>query len=469
MVALAGGCAEEVSPAIEPSHGPASGYYRVVVTEPGLMAREVTAVKVGGVGAYDVSPAGDHTLVFTVQGHGTPGAADIEVTTADGASVLAQRFTYDAPLDARFGRFVAMGASLTQGVQNGVPTQHGGLMSPPAQMARQMGAYLPLPLLVREFLPEMSADDIGPPPGCAPPDVSAFVASAAIDVLPLLVTGYHNARVDPDIAIQNVAVGGSRVKTIVHGPPPEDFGGQFVGKLVLDPFATDAVDTSELELAEALEPTLVVITDLFYNDVAAAVLGGDTIDPTRMTPVEDYEVDLVTLLDRLEATGAEVFISNMPRPSVLPLTREKRARMIAAAVARGGDADEAAAAADEAIATMDAAAEAFNDILVAQMSARNGMHLVDARARIAELAETGLSVGGQALRVAKFGGLLSFDGVHFTDTGYAMFANLFLDAINAELGTAVPAIDLASVIGDDVGSPANIAAAGLDVTPCVTP
>jgi hypothetical protein len=94
------------------------------------------------------------------------------------------------------------------------------------------------------------------------------------------------------------------------------------------------------------------------------------------------------------------------------------------------------------------------------------MYVVDAAAAIEELAQTGLVVAGQSLRVAKFGGLLSFDGVHFTDTGYAMFANVFIEAVNQALGTAVPPVDLAAVIAGDAGSPAAIAAAGLDVTRC---
>jgi hypothetical protein len=60
--------------------------------------------------------------------------------------------------------------------------------------------------------------------------------------------------------------------------------------------------------------------------------------------------------------------------------------------------------------------------------------------------------------------LLGFDGVHFTDTGYALFANLFIDAINQSLGTKVPQIDMAAIVAADAGLPAAILAAGLDVT-----
>ena len=56
---------------------------------------------------------------------------------------------------------MALGASLTQGVQGGVPTQHGQLHSPPRYLSVQTGAYLPLPLMVDGLFPTIDAEDIG--------------------------------------------------------------------------------------------------------------------------------------------------------------------------------------------------------------------------------------------------------------------------------------------------------------------
>jgi hypothetical protein len=148
----------------------------------------------------------------------------------------------------------------------------------------------------------------------------------------------------------------------------------------------------------------------------------------------------------------------MPQPSLLPLTLEKRARMIA----EGGTADEA----DAAIAEVDALAVEFNRILAEEAATRSTVHVVDVAGRVEELAADGLTAGGQHLSTDKFGGLLGFDGVHFTDTGYAMLANLFLTNINDQLGTNVPPIDLDPIVASDAGSPSAIAAAGLDVSTC---
>ena len=68
--------------------------------------------------------------------------------------------------------------------------------------------------------------------------------------------------------------------------------------------------------------------------------------------------------------------------------------------------------------------------------------------------------------VQKFGGLLGTDGVHFSDAGYAMVANLFIDAINAELGLDIPPIDLEPIVRADRASPAALVDAGLPIDQC---
>ncbi|MFZ5478296.1 MAG: hypothetical protein ACOZNI_16130 [Myxococcota bacterium] len=128
-------CAREEVVAVTPDHGPSSGYYRVAVdvAAAGIAPEDVAAVTVGGIAAYDLA-AEDGLLAMTVQGAPSPGPAAIVV---DGTPVVA--FTYDPPIDAVFDRMVATGASLTQGIQSGVPSDHGALASPGAVVARQAG------------------------------------------------------------------------------------------------------------------------------------------------------------------------------------------------------------------------------------------------------------------------------------------------------------------------------------------
>ena len=466
-------CGDDEIASVNPGEGPGSGYFEVRVDSPTTPADRVTAVRFGQQLALEPRPLGPNAVSVLVQGAPSAGPAPVAIETEMGTVVLDVAFTYSGPRSDHFARVVAIGASLSQGVQNGVPTFHGGLMSPPAQLARQLGGYFPLPLLIPGFLREISVDDIGPAPACLPPDIVAHVTESAFEVLEVLSQGYDAARSDPDITVANLAVGGSKLKTVLEGPAEEDFAGNFLGRLVLEPYTIGPIERAQLEHLEDRQPTLIVSTDLYGNDAAASLLQGDVIDPSLITPFEDFDADLTALVERLVATGAQVFLANMPRPSLLPLTSTKRQRMIDAAVAEAIDAgdDPVAAAAAEAEAE---AAIAETDMRTVEMNARLSeladvylnVHVVDLAATVDEIAEAGLAAGGQALSTKKFGGLLSLDGVHFTDTGYAMVANELIDAINTELGTSVPLVDLDRVVENDAGSPKAIARAGLDVSQC---
>jgi lysophospholipase L1-like esterase len=461
MILLLACTAPSAAPTLEPPSGNAFGYTPVRIV--GVDAPAVREVWFGDVRAWDLVVEADDTLVVTTQG-GQPGAVEVRVITDAGETVLP--FAWHPPIDPLFDRVVGFGASLTQGVQNGVPSQHGTLASPAATLARQAGAYLPLPLLVDPLFPAIGPDDVGEPPDCEVPEVADFVARAATEVMAELVDpdtgefGFQYGRVDPDLSPALVAVGGSTLADVVHGYEPGDFGVQFVAHLVYDPYGDvgASVPVSQLELVEAASPTLVLATDLYGNDVIGAIVFGDRIDPSRMTSEQDFAADLVTLLDRLDATGAEVVLATLPRPSLLPATGEQERRMLADGVAE--------AEIDAAVAEVDARAAAFDALLREEAAARPRVHVVDLAARVGTIAAEGLPVGDEVLRIEKFGGLLSLDGVHFSDTGYALLANLFADQIEADFGVAVPRVDLADVAATDPSRPAALLDAGLQPDAC---
>lgn len=465
----------------EPAAGAMSGYYEVSfdVSEARIDG-EVTSVFVGGIRAYDIRHQGDAVTVI-VQGAPASGPADVEMDHAEGTAVFAGAFTYDPPVDPLFDRVMAMGASLTQGTQGGVPTYHANLANPAFQFARQGGAYLPLPLLVPDLFAVIGPEDIGPAPYCTPPDVIDFIAEASVDVVNKLNdveadrVGFYLGRVDPDLVPQDVAVGGSKVANLVHGAGA-DFGKQFVTKLVYAPYndILEDVTVSQLELVEDFGPTLVLSTDAFGNDLIAAIFESLDIDTSKLTPVAELRADLTELVDRLEATGAEVFLANMPRATVLPATADKREAAINRARTfaenAGEDVDlavaEETAAVDARIAEVEAVGVEYNAILEELAASRPTIHRVDFAGRVEEIERDELIVDGVALSVRKFGGLLSTDGVHFSDTGYALVANLFVETINAELGLNLEAIDLAPVLATDPYSPATLAEGGLVVAEC---
>jgi len=446
----------EGPPTLEPAEGSSSGYYPVLATLPTTVdPTQILEVRVGDVRAYSVTLEADDRLRFFVQGSPAPGPADVVLLTRAGAATLDAPFTYLPPVggaDGPLARPAAFGASLTQGVQNGVPTHRSITVGPAAQLARAMGAWMPLPLLVPDLLPEMRPQDIGPPPDCAAPGVRGFVSDAASGIIGTLVDPFTGefafglGRVDPELAPHNVAVGGFRIGDTLRGPDPDGFDLNFFGHLVLEPDATLAapMEVDQITLLEAIEPTLIVTTDLYGNDVVNSILDAQ-IDLDALTPIEDVQRDLEEILARLSATGAEVFVSDLPRPSILP----------ASAPLAGPDLD-----------AVDAHAAALDALLHATAAEYDNVHVVLGHDRTEELVADGVDVAGHHLTAERFRGLLSMDGLHFSDTGYALTAQLFADAINDVLGTDIPPIDLAPIVAADPSSIDAVVAAGIDPEAC---
>lgn len=478
---LMAGCA---APSVElsPASGSMAGYFevRADLRRVAFEADEVQGGTLGGVPIYDVVADGDG-FRFQVQGAPTPGPADLELFVGGDSHRFDDVFTYEPAVDPLFDRFWAIGASLTQGVQGGVPTRWAQLHSPGRVVAAQAGAHYALPLLNEDVFPTIDAEDIGPPPACEVPNVVSFVASAAVDVLAKINDveadrlDFSLARATPDLAPRDVAVGGSNLTTLVDGPG-EDFATGFLAKLVyaVDLEIADPVDISQLDLVEAGEPTLIVCTDCYGNDLITAIVEGATIDPSRVTPDEVFRPKLEELVARTAGTGAEVFLANMPRPTTLPATDEKiRAAVHAAeelATLNGEDPVAAGAAEladqEERASRVDEAGARFNAMLEEVAADYPNVHVVDFAGEVERIQAEGLMVDGATLSVRKLDGLLSTDGVHFSDTGYAMLANLFLDAIEADLGVVVPRADLGLALATDPYAPDALLGQGLDVTAC---
>ncbi len=95
-------------------------------------------------------------------------------------------------------------------------------------------------------------------------------------------------------------------------------------------------------------------------------------------------------------------------------------------------------------AAINAAQGAYNATLEA-LAAANGLALVDAKTALATVANGGVSINGGVLTSTyASGGAFSLDAVHPTPRGYAFTANAIIDAINAQYGSTVPKVDVAT-------------------------
>jgi lysophospholipase L1-like esterase len=419
----------------------------------------VQAVHVDGVMAYDVVQDGQ-IVTATLQGGPTPGWVDVVLTTDQGEVILDDALEYLPPADPLFDRVTAIGASLTMGVQDGVPTLDGQLWSPGAQLSRAAGAYYPMPLLVPELFGKLEPEHVGPAPGCHIPGIASHITQSSLDVLDKLKDedgqfDYSQGRIDPDLVPQDVGVGGFRVGELTESSGTDLVLG-FLAHLALDPHSglTDEIYESQVDLAAAHDPTLVLSFDTFGNDLIAAVVVGGEPDLGNITEPEVFQADVDALMDALAPLDAQIFLANSPRPGLLPA---------AAAHVRNSDDPEATLAV---IDQADAICVEYNQVLADAAAAYDHIHIVDAYTLANELNDQGVVIDGQALDVRRFGGLLSLDGVHFTDVGYALMAQLFLDTIEAELGVHVDPIDLEAALAQDDRSPTALLDAGIDRTGC---
>jgi phospholipase/lecithinase/hemolysin len=85
---------------------------------------------------------------------------------------------------------------------------------------------------------------------------------------------------------------------------------------------------------------------------------------------------------------------------------------------------------------------AYNATIQALASA-NGLAFADARGALQEVANGGVTFnGGTVTSTFVTGGGFSLDGVHPTPRGYALTANVLLNAINAQYGSNIPGVDI---------------------------
>ncbi len=100
-------------------------------------------------------------------------------------------------------------------------------------------------------------------------------------------------------------------------------------------------------------------------------------------------------------------------------------------------------------------AQASYNATIEGLAAANGLALADARSALQQVANGGTSFNG-GLLTSTFvtGGAFSLDGVHPTPRGYALTANVLLDAINARYGSTIPGVDIGNfatiTLSDDV-------------------
>lgn len=367
---------------------------------------------------------------------------------------------------ANFGKYVALGDSLTAGFLSGGLISGAQERSYPALLARQAGiSDFQLPLASNPGIPALLA--VTGFQGASP----VIVPRSAANGVPLNLTLPR--------PYDNLAVPGyttADALNVVSDPTNP------LSDLVLRGLGT------EVEQAIALQPTFVTVW-LGNNDVLGAAVSGIVIDGVTLTPAAQFAQDYNTILGALaQFTGAQMALANLPDVTALPFVNtlppvvvnpatgspvigpngqpipligpngplgpnDKVLLSASGALAQGlgippalgGTGplpDQFFLSAAEVGAIRTRTAE-LNGI-IAQAASDFGAALIDIHGFFNDVVANGYPAGGGIELTTDFlsGGIFSYDGVHPMPVAYAVVANLFIDAINSTFNDDIPRVSL---------------------------
>jgi len=439
-----------------PAHASMFGEVDVTLTGDFASLGAIHEVTLGGVRALDVRPAGG-SITVRIQGAPQAGPAEIDIDGDGGHVHNETAFSFDAPAGGAPPRWMAFGASLTQGVQSAGLDQHGQLAGYAAQVGRAAGVFLAPPLVVDGVMPPLAPSQfVG---NCATkPDVGAIAGAlfAAVTDPVTKETNIGLARRDPTLATRNPAVGGATVNEVLHGMLGP---GAILDRIVELPDGDpsrmwDPPPHPQIDRLVAFDPDVAFSADLLANDAMPAVTQSDDLHPEMATDPAVLAPQIDQLVSAVGALHGQYFVANLLDVTLLPAVADLKQQRIS----QGLDTESSF---DAKIGAVQAIVAAYNAALAQSASRFPNVHVLDVATEASNILTNGVDVNGVHLTGAKFGGLLSLDHMHFSDTGYAVLASFVIDALNAALGTKIPSVDLAAVNATDPFSPANLVAAGV--------
>ena len=215
---------------------------------------------------------------------------------------------------------------------------------------------------------------------------------------------------------RDVAVGGAKVSDILNGCHGVI---ALLAHITNDPDIdySDALapeTTSMIDRVEALDPDIGFTTDLLGNDLDAAVVQPDDLDPTLITPIDEVAPMLQTMM----AAARQAARAVLHRQHAVVDLRAARGGAAAEARRRGQGHDGVRRRRRPRSTPQ---TDAYNQALLAAVAPYPNLHIVDFKQYVADV-RGGVTVGGEPLTIAHWGGLISLDDLHLTDTGYALYA-----------------------------------------------
>jgi hypothetical protein len=366
-----------------------------------------------------------------------------------------------------FATTVVVGDSLSAGFENGSLLDSLEPNGWASLIAAQGNFSLPLPLIAPPGAPAvLQLESLGPPPVITQE------------------SGITTGRDNPDVQPYNLSVPGQTLDQAINLAPSalltddEDI----ITELILGfPLGNNKSQMSE---AIALSPSAVFVW--IGND--DALNGDEGGSAAAMTPLASFTSDFQQLLNSLHTqTKATLIVANIPDVTAVPYLTPA-ATVIAQVSAETGlpatqvatdlgiedgdlvnatglDEIQSAVTAIQqgqiptpltetgfltptAIAAIQAAVNQYNAAIAQEVTAVGGV-LVDVHTFNANLAQNGITINNYHATNAFLGGLFGLDGLHPTNTGYALLANLFIDTMNSSLKTTIPEVNVTAVAAAD--------------------
>lgn len=374
-----------------------------------------------------------------------------------------------------FSNTVFLGDSLTAGYQSGslLDTQQVNGWAP--LLAKQAQFNIIQPLIAFPGAPNvLELVSPGPPPViAAAPGTTTGRDNFATQVTDLAVPGALLNDVMNTVPVVNPAPGQQQINQLVLGFPGLGYGQAL----------------SQSGFAVLAQPTTIFLW-IGNNDALIADITGK---PASMTSVADFTTQYTALITQLTTmTPAHLVIANIPdvtqvpylQPAALVLGEYSAATGVPVAVLsallgivpgdfvnptglaeiplilggkQAGPIDDAGVLSAAEVLLVQAQVVAFNGVIAAQAKAANAT-LVDINALFAQVTASGLTINGYTGTAAFLGGFFALDGIHPSNTGYAVVANKFIDTMNSAISTRIPDVTLGPVAAADPFWPPNLAA-----------
>jgi lysophospholipase L1-like esterase len=386
-------------------------------------------------------------------------------STGNSSNPQAARTAAQAKNAGNFSSVYFLGDSLTAGFQSDSLIDTSQPHGWPPLVAAQLGFPIALPLIA--------------PPGAPNQIIMVHLVPLTLGTLPGTTTGRDNYTLQPT----NVAVPGAYANDVLNTLPlvnpttPQ----QQIDQLVLGyPGFGYGLQLSQAGQAAAANPTTIFLW-VGNNDV---LIADETGMPSSMTSLANFTSQYQQLINYLEEnTNAHLVIANIPDVTAVPYltpaaevlgeasletglptttlshilgivpgdlvnpTGTAQVPLILAGTQAGPITDSGVLSITEQV-TVRAQVTAFNEV-IASSAQSAGATLVDINALFAQTTANGIVENGIPGNTSFLGGVFSLDGIHPTNTGYAVIANKFIDTINASLGKTYADVNVAAIAAVD--------------------